>query len=51
MDLGHPDSKQMQDLTEKWHYDNTYKDFILKDLTYDIKKCDITCMFLFSVIS
>ncbi len=34
------------------HYDNTYEDFSYNDFTYDIHKCEITCMFfLFTVIS
>jgi hypothetical protein len=35
----------------KRHYYNTYKDFTYNDFTYNIKKCDITCMLLFTVIS
>ncbi len=31
--------------------DFSYKDFSYKDFTYNINKCDITYMFLFTVIS
>jgi len=34
-----------------WHYGNTYKDFNYDDFTYNTNKCDITYMFLFTVIS
>jgi hypothetical protein len=31
-------------------YNNTYEDFPYKDFTYNINKCDITFVFLFTTI-
>ncbi len=31
------------------HYDNTFKNFTYNDFTYNINKCDIKYMFLFTI--
>ncbi len=34
-----------------FHYYKTYKDFTYNDFAYDMNKCVITYMFLFTVLS
>ncbi len=38
-------------MSKKQHNDSTYKGFNYNDFTFNINKCDITYMFLFTVTS